>query len=399
MDTWTNYLIVQDNPQVMPEELPSLLRRVLFAEKDVVQPTTRLAACAAYGAIRSREVFADLVQLLLRNEPRELRHLAVTASHHVFRWLKKDDPAAFAAIDQDLLEQWARGVDQTDTSGIPLWSGVAQHLAWWERNPLEPTRSKILNLSPEMRKAVESGRLLLDQEWNQASHDINQAGELLRNTAGLEAPTFDRAIWTDSPDQDNDKTLVSRAREEAQASDAGGRLDLVRGDAVPGSNPRKYADPSAKLFGTLFEATYRAGAFRNWESEAHWGYLRFDRPGHVLRVKSLVPQQARELEVRVEHMIGVRSVVRGGGTVAFRIGLVAQRTARDQGTLLPWEYSSIVYNPLTGTSDEAWARLGTATAKVPRHVFDGHKEIEVLLEYVHGNTTYRVMGIELVWVP
>jgi hypothetical protein len=111
MDTWANYLIVQPVVQHFPPELPRLLRGFISGEpgKRVADPETRHAAVAALGAIREKQVLADLIGLL-GDQDLDVSRLAYECSLEVYTWMHRTRPEAWASIDQSMMEAWATGL-------------------------------------------------------------------------------------------------------------------------------------------------------------------------------------------------------------------------------------------------------------------------------------------------
>jgi hypothetical protein len=195
------------------------------------------------------------------------------------------------------------------------------------------------------------------------------------------AVLHDARIWKEQPSASDAETAVADPKAVAGAAD----FDRITTDG---------ARPS--LSGTISSVRWRAAETRAWDRNAagdvhYYGYLRLGRPGlSELRVRSIVPDRAVGLRILVRHQRASRAVLRHEGYVAFRLRLEGQ----------PYEFTSTAPNAslrTDGAHDQEDADAHTAI-EVPVHLLVGRPEIEAVLEYVHGNTTYRVRQIRFEWV-
>ena len=128
------------------------------------------------------------------------------------------------------------------------------------------------------------------------------------------------------------------------------------------------------------------------ENDSEGPYLEFDRPGYSqLRLRALVPTGARGLSIQLTQMIGTRSLLRDSGRAVFRLSILGYP---------PFEVTSLVFNPrLANPAADTVppTDFNKFLAPVPAQVLVGRAELDIVLDYAHGNTTYRVYGADLIW--
>ncbi|MBL9078402.1 MAG: serine/threonine protein kinase [Planctomycetes bacterium] len=384
-ESLTDYLIVQQYPQSIPEGLPELLHERLFGTKRL-EPATIEAAITALGALRTRHAFEELVEALDRDLHEAAAELARSCIAFQWRWLHRDDPAEFSRITRATYEAWARGAARQATrfpsKSATFLDSVDKPLAWWVDNPEDGLDARELDLPPGLAQPVADALEWLHDSWRQhraaivATTPADPGSDVARyrQFSGREVTECESGVWRRRPDEDTDAPLAARR------DDAAGWNGIWF----------EKADPVTPILsGTVTKAFFRAGLLEPWENPTRPGFLRLDRPGHsLLRLHTLVPENARTLEIRIEHMVGSRSMVRNNGTVAFRVRLAG----------MPWEVSSIAWNGNPHGRQFSDDRTGETTeAHVRAHVLGQAKELEIVLEYLYGNTTYRVVKVELVW--
>ncbi len=383
MDTWTNYLIVQEGRQILVPELEVLLRDRLFGSTPLPNSTTRHSAVAAFGAIRSEAVFRDLIPLLADDDP-EVARLAYCCSYHVYRWLLFLDAAACDALDARLLTAWGEAtMAYGKRNGEPrLLDAVANHLAWWERNPErgEP-EARRLPLSEDVRSVVdEVGR---DLAATHASlRDPAPSESLVTDSArgnylvasGRGFDRYEAAIWQEHSAPEANGSLGDRTREQVPTDVCFGRLEFL---SEPDGTIRPW------LSGTIVSVDRSQAELRDWEGrDNNVEYLCLVRPGRSqLRIVTLVPPGAVELEIRLCHMLAGRPVLPRSGRVRYRLYIDG----------LDWGLESMA--PGCSTPNDK----GIETFTVSTHRLVGRHGLKICLEYAQGNTTYRVEAVDLAW--
>jgi hypothetical protein len=401
-DALTDYLIVQESPQHVPGGLFDLVRETLFGpEAAMLSSDLQAGAIATLGAIRTVEAFASMVEVLQRDLTIDQARIATSASFCAYRWLHVDartgEPPTIGRdlhdrIGKQMLERWAAGTDRQALRFNPdVRDPVAKHLAFWEDDPENrggPFRPA-LDLSPSMRAEVDAAHEWLLTTWREGRATIEMA-----TTAGTGDPyhdymvasgrfplAYEAAVWRSVPGEDIDEPLVTASPDPNERY---GALHFHRGQRV-------------SVSGTVAGASCRAAVLTDWESPTRDAFLKLFRPGHsLLRIRSCVPPAARNLRILVTQVVGTRSVVRTNGTAAFRLR-VGDR---------PWRSESIVTDSLghgrVAAIDGQWSDWSSGVTTdflVPLHVLGDLTEVELVLDYLYGNTTWRVIGVELVWDP
>lgn len=379
LDTLTNVLIVREqlpNPKAIPPSAYEVIRASAFGPAAATQTPTIEAAASALAALRSCAAFQDLVNLFKRaNTPELAEHLRLCTSY-AFDWITEVDRDTLLRLDATVLDAWANAMDaRRDAVPTDAIKRLAHQLLRWQEICLRTGRPINLLLPASVRNEMDAAKSCDDQSWR----------------CNLEPSRFDATIWGEPTTR---RLLASRILDD-HADPRGqpigvdqergpSRLQLLRGD--DGQPPR------ARVTGTLLEASIESGQIQNGDDPLQRAFLRLDRPGHSrVRVVSTVPELVHRLDIRIEAMLGSRSPLRNGGTVHYRVrinGLISGSPP----TPLPFTYESVATNPAI------ISECGMADAcTVPVGVFLGYDEIEVVYEYVRGNTTHRVLDLELVW--
>lgn len=377
LESLADYQLVTKLPLSLPDDVFALVRGIAIGD-GAWRQETREAAMSVLATTRSATAFAALVDALQGDLTRPLALIAVTGSWHVFCWLHRDDPAAYSGIGAAVLGRWSDGTERQALRYDPTWMyPVARLLAWWERSPEGPLPERgPLSLSDAMRRLVTGAQKQQAADWQLGAavicgtvdpNTVLHPYHLYMLSSGRGATDYEDQIWCVRADDD---TRI--------------QFDATQRDPSPAWNGIRFArgsGPKERLGGTVRSAWYRAGSIQDWENESAPPFLKLDRPGHsAVQWSTTVPTNAIGLEIRVSHMVGARPVLRQGGIVAFQLRIV--------GTA--WKQQSAI--------DATHAVTGQrSVATVDRHVFEGRDQLDVVLEYLHGNTTYRVSGIELVW--
>lgn len=379
LESWADYLLVTKSPQPVSADLLATFVAIADGE-GIWQPETREAATSALATVRKFEAFRSLLAMLDHAPTREFARLAVNGTVHVYRWLHRDDGPAFAMLDdRSVMERWATAAEDVDRRFGAEWSSaLAAHLSWWER-PLEPPfpYRNALALPASVRSRVDATYRQLAVQWAndreailhaEDPNDWSHPNHAYLNASGRGALDYESQIWFPRADDDVEKPL-----------------DAARGSASPGWSGIRFQKgprPEERLCGTVRAASFWSGAILNPDSlidEKQPAYLKLDRPGHSrLRLVSSVPRSAQRLEIRLQHMIGGRPPLRHSGTVGYVIHVAGS----------DWRMQSSI---------DARAEL-ISSALVDHHVLADRDEIEVVVDYVHGNTTYRILSVELAWL-
>ena len=437
LDTWANYLIVQPGEQTYPPELQSMLRALVRGGPNggAVELATFHAAVAAYGAIRDVEVLKDLIVLLGdRACDLDTERLAFEGSLQAYTWIHRLQPEVWDSIDGRLMEDWAKAlwslsswVEQPEIGCQHRWfslttlgradvlKSVAPQFAFWECSP-EDEGGTVRTLSlpdPQFRAAVTAARQEQAALWAQrevrpavvdraekaaagrkpspaATIDFDddvddEAGAsprfLYRLASGRTAILHDRGIWL--PGTEPPQLFSSLA--DANASSGAVDFEPINGD---GGRPT--------LRGTVAKVSWVEARTMLWEhipgmGRPGPGYLRMGHPGRSeLHITTVVPEGAVGLTVMIRHSRAQRASLRRSGYAAFRLRIAGMlheftSTAPMQGT------------PTRGAVADELSDSHTIL-EVPVHLLVGRSEIELVHQYIHGNTTYRVMRVELDWL-
>ncbi|MBX3465194.1 MAG: serine/threonine protein kinase [Planctomycetes bacterium] len=405
IDALADYLVVQDPPQRVPAGLLELLRATLSGpQADSLPGDLRTAAIAALGAIRSVEAFLCMVEVLHQDLTDEQSRIARAGSWHAYRWLQCDErsgspPTIGRNLHERLgaaqLESWAAGYErQALRCDLQSTQTLAMHLAFWEDDPEDgpDPGQRRLALPSRLRAEVDTAHEWLSTEWREGreqilaatSGDTDHRYHVYLHSSGRFAPAFESAVWRPTPGEDRDQVLATAAADPGVEH---GAVHFANGGRVT-------------LSGTVSSAACRAGVLTDSENKDRAGFLKLTRPGHsLLRIRSRVPPNAKNLRVLVTQMIGTRDMLRSRGTVGFRLQLAGR----------PWRLESIVadHQRHGRTRDREgthggwpdWPAGVTTAYDIPLQALGDVTEIELVLEYLYGNTTWRLHGVELLWNP
>lgn len=389
MTTWANTLISQESgPGEDPAMLATLIGR-LRAQLDPlrsvgIHPATRRAAAAALGAIRSVNAFAAIVERILDDDP-EVARLAATTSYHQVRWLNLAAPGMVRTLDRDLVTAWI------ESETLTCWrfgdagasDAIASLVAWWEQDPefagCTSDRAPLL-LGLQAREEVGRAHRTLADRWRQFADTMRNRREFSPDDpswnyavcAGRAVDRYDASIWRDDDGSTCNGILAVRTPNDLLRDDDPSRIDFpMEGDDR--ANPR--------LRGTLISAEVIQARVQAWPSRADGlGALILERPARSrLRVTTAVPTDANGFRIRIQHMIGVRPVLPDGGAVRFRLSIDGSA------------YEYLAPAPTGRRADDV------DVSSVPLRVFKGRKTLIVDLDYVAGNTTYRIVALDLLW--
>jgi hypothetical protein len=268
----------------------------------------------------------------------------------------------------------------------------SRHFAWWEGSPEVPDAPKrALKLpSREFTAAVAAAREELADIWAEHGKDQVERPDdnehpavpwvKYRLVSGRRVELHDAGIW-----KDQGRSVRQRGKAARRPGEFRRRRIRLRGQ---GWRP----SPSRRLGRGCTVGCREANAV----GTLHLGhadgpcYLRFGRPGQSeLRIKSVVPEGAVGLRILIRHGRALRAILRRAGYATFRL--------RVEG--LPIDFTSTAPTQGIETGDVFPRDLTDSHTRVevPVHLLVGRSEIEVVLEYLHGNTTYRIMGVELDW--
>ncbi len=365
--TWTNYLSLIDHRVPLPDGLERLLQDLVEADRQPPLPSaTRYAAISLLGMLRTGSAFATLVDLLDDPDLEALR-LAQTGSVGTFTWLHRNDLPAYLALPAELIAAWANTMHKSGRFTDEGW----EHMVAWRELDLEERAPPLrLPLHPATRAVVEDAKAWLLAKTPEFGHlpaqDDLVGGDLERyqQAAGLVRRfRWEDVIWRDP--KVPDPSSRAEIRREAEAT-SWGRVDFK---ASPPTECRPF------LEGTITEVAWDRAQVVPWESGAGC-YLKLLRPGRTwLRVRSRVPENAGDLRVRIEHILGTRPNLPGGGRALLRLRL------EDSSFALECEPPHANYNEVL----------------IADRYLRGREEIVLVLEYVQGNTTARVDRIGLHW--
>lgn len=411
LDTWSNYLMLQEKhprlPHDLREPLRMALRELAVGEgRRSLPPATWQAAVAAYGAIREISVFRDLLLLFEEKQNLEIAHLARNCTISLWTWFHVHDTETYNRIDAKLIEEWARRTiaaarfhDEQPLMSIKSWfspqlegrnrwDDVAQQIAWREANPEEKRRRPpipAISLNGldlgELREPVDAAKEMIASVWPAHESKVEQAAcypldgtpiSIYRRISGREhSHAYDRGIWEPAaPTRGQIRNVIDDAKS-------------LSGELVVFTPDSGRSVPA--LLGSARSAEWSGATIMDWERSSETlappRFLCMTQPGRSeLRICSQVPPEATGLVVEVDHLAANRAVLRGGGTVVFRL--------RIQGT--SFEFVS-----------EAPKGSTPSVVRIPINwqVFAGAEQITLVLDYVRGDTSYRVKGIRLDWNP
>jgi tRNA A-37 threonylcarbamoyl transferase component Bud32 len=372
LDIWANLLIVQEHLPAggdLPPSLHEVVRRSAFASQPTTGTETRSAAIAALGCLRTCAAFADLVSLLNTAQSFAEAERVRASAENAFRWACRLDPEGVTNLAPEVLTSWGRAVARWHEHGIEI-RHVAEDLLAWQAE--RRARGGVDQL--ELAQCVQ------DAMTNHVRAGYAPAG---LSAAAARAVHCDWTIWSRPGDAYD--LAPPRFVPDTEFPYPASRMVLLPGNGI--------LPPQVRLVGTLLSARCESGQIKSGDTWTQPPYLSLDRPGHSrVRLRSVVPASARRLEVRLDHLPSSRSMLRLQGRVHFRVRVFGLAPGQPPA-LLPWEYVSVAQNPAMG------GEVGTTAvdATVPIGIFGNHEQIEVLWEYMRGDTTHRIRDIELRW--
>ncbi|HEX5051942.1 MAG TPA: serine/threonine-protein kinase [Planctomycetota bacterium] len=362
LDSWTSYLMASASHQRYPPVLPGLLQGL--ATRPDVGAEIREAATAALGEVRSSESFGMLVDILGRDNSDEALRLAGTCTTMLFGWLFRDAPSEFAKLDAALMETWGRNADLCLEK--PHWDAqntVPRTLLYWERQ-VEPSRELVV---PPAIRAL-----------------MARNADQVPTTPGVrpDIVDYDTALWKDAGPA---VTLATRGPGQPSIGES-----QVVFDRSIAANRRP---PLARVSGSIVQVTCVGATVDDGDGPTQPAFLCLRHPGQSrLTVVSEVPPSARCLSILVTQMQSGRGALRGQGAVYYRLRL-AGIDAGGVRRPLPWEFSSLVRFPALDSENGPNA----VDLSVPMQLLFDYPRLELIYEYVRGDTTHRLFGVAFKW--
>ena len=424
MDTWTNYLAVLREDRPYPPNLPALLERHID-DHDGCASETREAATAAFGQIPTRRTFSRLIDLFDDHD----EDVALRAWHcasDCYAWIHHFRPTEFERIDASLMARWAdrhhalfeRLRPDLNPRVVGSFSletpRVAWHVACFERGggrdgardtsagviehealaaahgaiaamhegmleadggPVDKGSVTIVDVNPRMHRVLAQTHTKIAQ-FLRTEPDITNARDdedavtyssIYRFATGLSCLTYLPDVWMPPPESAPEMLVPPRGQASIELK---GALDF--GQWREGEVPL--------ATGTVIDAHATSAELRlDVQARPEAGsHLRLSYPGvSSLRLTTRVPPLARGLIIKVHHTFGTRHTIRNNGEVTCRLSVVGKACE-----------ATLSVAPTGG-----YNYLGASET-----VVRGEEELEILLEYLFGNTTYWVRAIELEWI-
>jgi tRNA A-37 threonylcarbamoyl transferase component Bud32 len=372
-DAWTNLLLAQEQlpaPTAVPTAaLHDLARATLADPAAAAVPELAAAACSTLACLRTCAAFRSLVELLASARTLATAEQLRALANYQFAWCATADRSALLDLDPEVLETWAASLEPWANAGIEFLQTAGQ-LLWWQESRSATARPVALRVPATMQAAMHALCQQPDPTWRRTH---------------VEPQRYDACIWMRPYGQEQiaARLFPDEVATTWRAAPMTGSFRVLRGDGA--------TRPQAHLEGTLLAAGVESCRLRNGDGDNDPPYVRFDRPGYSrLVLRSRVPGRVYCLTVRCSVYPGTRTPLRLRGTGHYRLRVHAVVAGRPVSPPLLTVESTASIDPAGGPHPGDMVSLPTP------HLTDV-PEVEIVFEYVRGNTTLRVRGVTLEW--
>lgn len=373
-DAWTNLLIVQEQlpalTAVPTAALHDLALATLADPAAAAAPELAAAARSMLACLRTCPAFRSLVELLASTRTLATAEELRTLANYQFAWCSTVDRRALLDLDPAVIETWAASLERWADAGIHLTETAGQ-LLWWQEGRSAAGRPVALRVPAAMQAAM---------------HALCQQPDLTWRRPHIEPQRYDAGIWTAPYGQEQIAALLfpDEVATTWRIVPMTGSFRVLRGD---GATP-----PYALLEGTLLAARVESCRLRNGDGDQDPPYVRLDRPGYSrLVLRSRVPGRVLGLTVRCSIYPGARTPLRQRAGGLYRLSIHAVVAGRPVGPPL------LAVESTASISLHKESAPGGSIVSLPMPRLTDAPEVEIVFEYLRGNTTLRVRDVTLEW--